>query len=143
MSTYNPSDGQPTLSNPTTMGAPLGLYSHVARVQAGTTYYIAGQVAVDAEGNLVGSGDLPTQLNQTFANIGAALGSLAWDSPTSPRMTTVYLTERAHVAPFYEARSRLFPTLFPDEQYPPNTLLIVAGLVRPELLIEVQLIATA
>jgi enamine deaminase RidA (YjgF/YER057c/UK114 family) len=99
-------------------------------------------VAVDRKCNVVGDGDLTIQLTQTFANIGDILSSLGLGFANVAQMTT-YLTQRAHVDEFYEARRVLFPSLFGEAMYPPNTLLIVAGLVRPELLIEVQLIATA
>lgn len=130
----------PKFLNPPSVGEPIGEYSHVA--QSGDTYFVAGQVAVDRKGNVVGDGDLTIQLTQTFANIGDILSSLGLGFANVAQMTT-YLTQRAHVDKFYEARRVLFPSLFGEAMYPPNTLLIVAGLVRPELLIEVQLIATA
>ena len=132
--------GAPEFVNPPSVGAPIGLYSHVAR--SGSTYFIAGQVGVDKDGRVVGDGDLATQLTQTFTNIGDILASLGLGLANIAQMTT-YVTERAHIGEFYEARSRLFRSLFGEAMYPPNTLLIVAGLVRPELLVEVQLIATA
>jgi enamine deaminase RidA (YjgF/YER057c/UK114 family) len=39
------------------------------------------------------------------------------------------------------ARAELFPKLFPAGAYPPNTLLVIERLVRPEFLIEVEAIA--
>jgi enamine deaminase RidA (YjgF/YER057c/UK114 family) len=142
MSADGPTANGPSFVNPPTIGDPIGLYSHVARSGPGTTCYIAGQVAVDKNGDLVGPDDLSAQLGQTFANIGAALEALGLSFANVAQMTT-YLTQRAHVDEFYRARRVLFPMLFTGHVYPPNTLLIVAGLVRPELLIEVQLIATA
>jgi enamine deaminase RidA (YjgF/YER057c/UK114 family) len=142
MSANDGAGNGPTFINPPTIGEPIGLYSHVARARAGTTYYIAGQVAVDSNGDLVGPDDLSAQLGQTFANIGGALEALKLNFANIAQMTT-YLTQRAHIVEFYQARSLLFPALFTDGAYPPNTLLVVAGLVRPELLIEVSLIATA
>jgi enamine deaminase RidA (YjgF/YER057c/UK114 family) len=134
--------GAPRFINPASIGAPIGAYSHVARTASSETYYVAGQVAVDRDGTLVGPGDLAAQLGQTFANIGSALTELGLSFASIALMTT-YLTRREHVAEFYSARQLLFPSLFGEAMYPPNTLLIVAGLVRPELLIEVQVIATA
>src|ERR1700751_3425555 len=49
-------------------------YSHVVTVTGpGKTIYIAGQLARDAEGNNVGSGDMRTQLEQTFKNLESCL----------------------------------------------------------------------
>jgi hypothetical protein len=40
-----------------------------------------------------------------------------------------------------KARAAVFPQLFPDGVYPPNTLLVVSSLVRPELLVEIEAMA--
>jgi hypothetical protein len=40
-----------------------------------------------------------------------------------------------------KARAKVFPRYFPDGAYPPNTLLIVSRLVKPELLIEIEAMA--
>ena len=45
------------------------------------------------------------------------------------------------IAEFYEGREELYPQLYPAGRYPPNTLLVVNGLVRPELLLEIDAIA--
>ncbi len=132
--------GAPRFLNPPSVGAPIGAYSHVARSR--DTYFIAGQVSVDHDGAVVGEGDFAAQLSQTFQNIGEILSSLEIGFANIAQMTT-YITRRSDVEPFYAARQLLFPSLFGDNMYPPNTLLIVAGLVQPELLVEVQLIATA
>jgi enamine deaminase RidA (YjgF/YER057c/UK114 family) len=139
VSTTARNGGAPTFLNPPGVGAPIGAYSHVAH--SGDTYYIAGQVGVDRDGNVVGIDDFALQLAQTFKNIGDILRSVDLGFNNIAQMTT-YITQRDAVDQFYAARTQLFPSLFGEAMYPPNTLLIVAGLVRPELLVEVQLIAT-
>src|SRR5579871_5628124 len=62
------------LSSPSQLSTPTG-YSHVVEVTNGKMIYLAGQVALDAAGNIVGKGDYPAQLRQVFANINAALES--------------------------------------------------------------------
>jgi hypothetical protein len=52
--------------NPKTLLSPPG-YSHVVKVNKGTTVYIAGQVACDASGKLVGEGDFEAQAEQVSA----------------------------------------------------------------------------
>ena len=54
---------------------------------------------------------------------------------------TTYLVGRESVPPFLEARAALFSTLFPDGDYPPNTLLVVDGLVREDFLVEIKAVA--
>src|SRR5260370_25849961 len=59
--------------NPDALGKPLGQYSHMTRVKASEFLFIAGQVATDRDGKLVGADDFDAQSVQTFANIEAAL----------------------------------------------------------------------
>ncbi len=68
--------GQPKpfrLFNPDTMAKPAAGYSQVAEVKGGKIVYIAGQVASDRSGNLVGKGDFRAQLQQVFENLKAAV----------------------------------------------------------------------
>ena len=55
-------------SNPSTVASPIGTYSHAVRVETeeAVWIYVSGQIAQDAQGNLVGSGDLPAQTEQVF-----------------------------------------------------------------------------
>jgi enamine deaminase RidA (YjgF/YER057c/UK114 family) len=62
--------------NPTTLGKPLGRYSHLTRVRAFEFVLIAGQVGVDKEGKLTSDGGFDAQCLQAFANINAALKSV-------------------------------------------------------------------
>jgi enamine deaminase RidA (YjgF/YER057c/UK114 family) len=64
------------ISNPDSLGAPLGPYSHIARVKASELIFIAGQVAVDKAGQIVGVDDFDAQCGQTFTNLAAALESV-------------------------------------------------------------------
>jgi enamine deaminase RidA (YjgF/YER057c/UK114 family) len=59
--------------------APAG-YSHVVEVRGGRTLYIAGQIALDKDGNLVGRGDFRTQVKQVFENLKARLLSKTWST---------------------------------------------------------------
>ena len=130
-----------TIENVTTLGTPLGQYSHVARVKNTTeTIYIAGMLAADLGGKIVGEGNFDAQTDQVFANIGAALKSATMGWSNVVQFTT-YLVDAADIAKFMEWRKRHFPTLFPTGKYPPNTLLIVSRLVNPAFRIEVQTIA--
>lgn len=130
-----------TIENPATLGTPLGQYSQVARVKnAAETIYIAGMLAVDRGGMIVGEGDFPAQTEQVFANIGAALQSAGMGWGNVVQFTT-YLVDAADIAGFMDWRKRRFPTMFGDGKYPPNTLLMVSRLVNPAFRIEVQSIA--
>jgi len=123
-------------------GAPpvQGLYSQVARVAPGELAFIAGQVAIDGQGNVVGAGDVGLQAAQVFANLGILLQELGSDFAAVVQFTT-YLTSADNIPAFMAARSQLFAQLFADGKYPPNTLLVVERLVKPEFLLEVEAIA--
>src|SRR6202158_5938772 len=64
------------MSNPASLGKPLGPYCQVSRVKASELVFIAGQTATDKDGKIVGAGDLDAQCRQVFANIEAALQSV-------------------------------------------------------------------
>jgi enamine deaminase RidA (YjgF/YER057c/UK114 family) len=126
--------------NPDTLGKPLGQYSQITRVKASEFLFIAGQVATNQEGQVVGTGDFDAQCVQTFANIEAALKACGATFGNVVEFTT-FLTSPADIPSFMKFRLREFPRLFPSGSYPPNTLLIVERLVKEELWIEVQTVA--
>jgi enamine deaminase RidA (YjgF/YER057c/UK114 family) len=126
--------------NPPSATPPAGMYSHVARMAPGELAFIAGQVAVDKSGATVGVGDLAAQTSQVFANIGDILKDLGSGFDQVVQLTT-YLTSADSIPAFMSARAALLPKLYPAGKYPPNTLLVIDRLVKPEFLIEVAAIA--
>lgn len=108
-------------------------YSHVARV--GDTLYIAGQVALDRQGRLVGKGDAEAQVRQAYANLDAILKEMGGSLGSVVKFTT-YLTRREHLEAFRKVRGEVL-----QEPYPPNTLLFIQGLANPEYLVEIEAIA--
>jgi enamine deaminase RidA (YjgF/YER057c/UK114 family) len=128
-----------TYLNPAGSPPPAGMYSHVARMAPGELAFIAGQVAVDRKGNVVGAGDLAAQVKQVFDNLGAILKELGADFECVVQFTT-YLTKAESIPVWMSARSEMFPKLFPGGKYPPNTLLVIDRLVKPEFLLEVEAI---
>ena len=127
----------PVLSNPDTLAAPLGAYSHVSR--AGQTVYVAGQVGVLPSGELAGD-DVASQARQAYLNVRAALESEGMTLANVAKVTT-YLVDGDDLAGFFAARDVLFPELFPDGKYPPNTLLVIDRLAAPGIRIEIEAIA--
>ena len=129
-----------TYVNPPSAPPVQGMYCHVARMAPGEIAFIAGQVAIDAKGNPVGVGDLSLQVNQVFANLGLILKDLGTDFESVVQFTT-FLTKVDSIPVWMTARSAIFPKLFPGGKYPPNTLLVIDRLVKPEFLLEVEAIA--
>jgi enamine deaminase RidA (YjgF/YER057c/UK114 family) len=119
-----------------------GLYSHVTRVAAGPLFFIAGQLAVGADGAVVGRHDFERQFRQVFDNLAAVLAGIGAGWPDVVKFTT-YLVHSQDIEKFMTARAALFPSLFGGAPFPPNTLLIVDRLVKEEFLIEVEAVARA
>jgi enamine deaminase RidA (YjgF/YER057c/UK114 family) len=126
--------------NPDVLGRPMGQYSQITRVRASEFLFIAGQLAGNKDGIVVGADDFDAQCRQVFANIEVALASqgAAWANVVQ---FTTYLVHAQDIAKFMAYRLREFPRLFPGGAYPPNTLLIVDRLVQEPFLVEVQTIA--
>jgi enamine deaminase RidA (YjgF/YER057c/UK114 family) len=126
--------------SPDVLGKPLGQYSQITRVKASEFVYIAGQLATDREGRIVGTDDFDAQCAQVFANIATALKSVdaGWRNVVE---FTTYLVHSQDIPKFMTYRKREFPKLFTDGAYPPNTLLMVDRLVQEPFLVEVKAIA--
>ncbi len=108
-------------------------YSHAAK--AGDLIFVAGQVANDINGNLVGRGDIEAQAVQVFDNLKAVLASAGATLNDVVKLTT-YTTSVAYRAKIAEVRARYFSGYFP-----PNTFLVVASLATPEYLLEIEAVA--
>jgi enamine deaminase RidA (YjgF/YER057c/UK114 family) len=128
------------LTNPDTLPKPAGAYSHVARVSAGELLFIAGQVAVDSSGRVVGEDDFDAQAAQVFANLRAALQSESADFENVVQFTT-YLVDSRDIAKLRSFRDRMYPKFFPDGKYPPNTLLVIDRLASEQMRLEIAAIA--
>jgi enamine deaminase RidA (YjgF/YER057c/UK114 family) len=125
----------PRYINPPSLVRPTG-YTHVVVAADGRTVYIAGQVAFDSTGRLVGGSDLRAQTEQVFANLQRALASVGASFSDVVKMTT-FTTDATKVAIIREVRTKYLDA----ERAPANTLVVVAALARPELLIEIEAVA--
>jgi enamine deaminase RidA (YjgF/YER057c/UK114 family) len=126
-----------SIINPEAMGPPLSMYGQIARVRATEFVFIAGQLATDLNGRIVGKGDFDAQMKQVLANIEKALKSVD-ASFTNVVQFTTYLVHSQDIANFRRVREELFPSMFPAHRYPPNTLLVVDRLVQEDFLIEIE-----
>jgi enamine deaminase RidA (YjgF/YER057c/UK114 family) len=121
--------------NPPGLAKPTG-YTHVVVAPDGRTVYLAGQVAFDSTGQVVGKGDFKAQAEQVYQNLRRALASVG-GSLGDVVKTTTYITDMNNVAQLREIRGKYLNPAHP----PANTLLVVAGLARPELLLEIEGVA--
>jgi enamine deaminase RidA (YjgF/YER057c/UK114 family) len=115
--------------------APAG-YSHVVEVRGGRTLYIAGQLALDKEGNLVGRGDFRAQVKQVFENLKARLAEGGATFKDVVKLN-YYLTDASDLQALRDTRNSYINTEAP----PASTLVVVKQLVREEYLLEVEAIA--
>ena len=129
------------MENPSDVAAPLGPYSHVARLTSHQELlFIAGQLPVDTDGNLVGEDDFDQQCAQVYENIGAILRGVGADFSNVVQFTT-YITDDDYIPLIRGWRRREFPKFFADGAFPPNTLLVVDALADSAFMMEVAAIA--
>jgi len=127
-----------TLSSPKTMPPPTG-YSQIAEVTKGKIVLIAGQVAHDADGNLVGENDFPAQVEQVFKNLNAAVHAAGGTFRNIVKINNycVASVDPAELAAFRAVRDR-----YVDVSAPPvSTFVFVSRLVRPGWLFETDAMA--
>ena len=124
-----------TFLSPKSIHEPRG-YSHTAKIGPGTVLFVAGQVALDATGNLVGSGDFHAQSQQVFKNLQAAVEAAGGKFRDIAKLN-VYVLDVSKLAEYREVRDRYIDVNNP----PTSTVVPVAALFRPEFLIEIEAVA--
>lgn len=121
---------------------PEGLYqpetfTHVVIATGSRLVFVAGQEPADAQGELVGRGDLAAQARQVFANLGTALSAAGARPDQVTRITIFVAGYTPENIPVIEAaRVELF-----GDHKPTDTLVGVQTLSDPDFLIEVDAIA--
>jgi 2-iminobutanoate/2-iminopropanoate deaminase len=122
-------------TNPPALSAPTG-YTHIVEVTGpNKTIYISGQIAFDKDGKLVGAGDMQAQAEQVFKNLEAALTAAGAKFSDVVKMNS-YITDMSRIQAVRDVRARYF-----KDSLPASTFVQVAGLVRPDLLLEVEVVA--
>ncbi|MFC0622486.1 RidA family protein [Kribbella deserti] len=121
------------LSHPTPAGvARANGYSHVA-TGPGRWVAIAGQVALDESGELVGPGDAGAQARQVFANLDACLQAAGATFADVVKLG-IYVTDIAALPAIRVARDAYVDTANP----PASTAVQVVALFKPEVLVEIE-----
>ena len=123
--------------NPPTLATPRG-YTHVVTATSGKMVFIAGQVAWNTKGEIVGKGDLRAQATQVYENLKAALAAAGATLTDVVKLNTYMVNFKAADLPIIrEVRAKYF--LY--ENLPASTLVGVQALAVDGLLIEVEVIA--
>ena len=114
-----------TAVNPPALSKPLG-YSHAWETQGGKTLYLAGQVALDKDGALVGAGDLVAQFRQVCENLRAILLARGGQLHDIVKLT-IYVLSKAE----YKAKGRELGLVYREyfgKHFPAMTFVEVKGL---------------
>ena len=100
----------------------------------GDLLFVSGHVAMDAHGQVVGEGDCEAQSRQVMSNIRSVVAAAGGRMEDVAKITC-FLTDIANYPAYSKVRRETWPT-----RPPASSTVIVAGLVRPELLVEVEAI---
>ena len=123
----------PDFSSPSDLSTPMG-YSHVVGLPAGRLVLTSGQVAMDTDGTVPEGWEAQTRL--VFENLGRALAAQGAGWPDVVKLT-YFVTSVDEITTVRSVRDEFVDT----ERPPASSLVQVAGLFRPELLVEVEAVA--
>ncbi|MFL5731949.1 MAG: RidA family protein [Chloroflexia bacterium] len=121
--------------NPQQLAPPTG-YTHAVMASGGRMVFIAGQVALDPVGKMVGPGDMRAQTEQVFRNIQIALEAVGAGFDDVVKLT-YYIRDISQMAAIREVRDQFISA----NRLPASTAVEISRLVRPEFLIEIDAIA--
>jgi reactive intermediate/imine deaminase len=110
-------------------------YSHAIR--SGKMLFIAGQLAMDQQGRVVGAGDIRKQTKQVFENIGTILKASGATFENLVYWTAFIVDMKKNYAGYAEVRAQYLS----KDPKPATALVEVKGLSTPDFLFEVQAIA--
>ena len=134
---------------PRSIHKPVGSYSHVMKVAAKELVFVAGQVPVDRDGNIVGVNpkdkirnhqtiDLAAQLRQTFLNVKAALEEAGASIKDIVRLDTYMVASAMNE---YRTVGTKVRGEMLGKAHPPGATVFVTGLMIPDALVEISAIA--
>jgi enamine deaminase RidA (YjgF/YER057c/UK114 family) len=113
-------------------------YSHVVKARPGTVIWVAGQVAQNAKGEVVGKGDLKAQLNQVWENLKAALDASGATFKDVVKITTYVV----NYTPAMREDVRAARLRFMGAGEPPAATLVgVQSLATEDWLVEIEVMA--
>ena len=101
-------------------------------VVAGNRVFLRGQTGFDLDGNFHGVGDVAAQAEQAMSCVKTLLEDAGARLEHICKVT-IYITDRAYREPVYRVVGRWLKGV-----YPCSTGLIVNGLAKPEMLMEID-----
>jgi len=124
----------PEFSNPSTVVKPVGAYSHVGLIKAGSdVLYIAGQVGLTPDGQL--GATLAEQAEEAFHNVLRILEASGMTTANLVKVN-IYLVMGQSAVETRTARLKYF-----GDARPASTFVFVPQLIEPKYLIEIEGVA--
>ena len=123
--------------NPEGMVRP-GAYTPIVATRGGRTLYVAGQVAQNEKGELVGAGDLAAQAEQVYKNVGLALKGAGATFNDLVKITVYVVNFKPENR---DLMSQVRARHVSKDNPPASTLVGVQALAKPEYLVEIEAIA--
>ena len=114
---------------------PSGVWTNAVLTQPGKMLFISGLVSRDADGNIVGKGDIEAQTRQTCENLKLAVEAAGGTLADLVRVD-VYITDMNHFSTIHKVRAEYFP-----KDPPASTMVEVSRFVSPDAMIEINAIA--
>ncbi len=124
-----------TTLQPASIPDPRPRYSQGILAEGKRLLFIAGQTAVDADGNVVGKGDAAAQAEQVLKNMKSVLDEAGASFADIAKITT-YITDPRYRDALSPARLKYL-----SADPPSSTLVVVSGLANPDYLVEIEAIA--
>ena len=124
------------ISHPS-LPAPMrgGAYSSGIEAPSGRTIYVSGQVALDAEQNVVGEGDVKLQTEAVLEHVKTVVEKAGGGMEDIVKVT-VFITDMGLYDEIHEVRRLYF-----EEPFPASSMVEVSALIDPRLLIEIEAVA--
>ena len=119
-----------------TLGQTAASYSLGISVPVGRLVFISGTVAMDAQGNVIGDGDMEAQARAVFGQIEILLQETGATLADVVKITT-FVTDMSQYGKFSSVRNEVFG----DGPYPASATVGVSEFVKDGLLVEVEAIA--
>ena len=112
-----------------------GAFSAGVEAPEGRTVYVSGQVSMDAEGNVVGEGDVKRQTETVLEHVKTVVEE-AGGGMNDIVKVMVFITDMGLYDEIHEVRRRYF-----EEPYPASSMFEVSALIDSRLLIEIEAVA--
>jgi 2-iminobutanoate/2-iminopropanoate deaminase len=112
-----------------------GAFSSGVEAPSGRMVYVSGQVSMDAEGNVVGEGDIKAQTEAVLEHVKTVVEEAGGGMEDIVKLT-VFITDMGLYDEIHEVRRRYF-----EEPFPASSMVEVSALIDPRLLIEIEAIA--